>query len=325
MDHSSVFHWCFIGAGTLAHSVANQIVPSGRHKISAVYTRNGQKCRDFASQFGGQAYDSAKDAVCAPDVDGVYVVTPHTSHFEYASLALSMGKPVLCEKPLTVIGADTEELFRLAKEKNVYLAEAMWTWFSPVARKVKEWVDSGEIGEIRHAEIRLCCDSRGYAPRCSDPNAAGGALLDIGVYPLTYLYRLFGNPVDVKCTGHLESGIDWWENIDLRFSNGLACTAEVSMCDPNGTVAFILEGSKGKIYVPDFYFADKAVFTRADGTEEVFRADGSYLNEFDEVSREIRAGLAESLLVPSRATADVMKIMDECRRQMGLVYPFEKQ
>lgn len=152
MMGASRFNWCFIGTGKLANIVAKEILPSGRHRIAAVYTRNPQKCREFADQYGGVPYDSAKAAAGAPDVDGVYIVTPHTSHCEYAKLALSLGKPVLCEKPVTVTAPEAAELFALAEKNNVYLAEAMWTWFSPVAQKVKQWYDAGELGELYQAE-----------------------------------------------------------------------------------------------------------------------------------------------------------------------------
>ena len=125
MENKRVFNWCFIGAGTLANIVAKEILPSGRHRIAAVYTHHPQRCREFAGKYGAAAYDSAEAAISAPDVDGVYIVTPHTSHYEYTKLALSMGKPVLCEKPITVTAPEAAELFALAAEKGVYLAEAM--------------------------------------------------------------------------------------------------------------------------------------------------------------------------------------------------------
>lgn len=324
MGGKSCFNWCFIGAGTLANKVARQILPSGRHKITAVYTRNPRKCRAFAEQYGGAAYDSAQAAAAAPEVDGVYIVTPHTSHYEYAKLSLSLGKPVLCEKPVTVTAPEAAELFALAEERGVYLAEAMWTWFSPVARKVKEWVDAGELGEVIRAEASYCADSRGYAPRCADPNLAGGALLDVGIYPITYLYRLFGRPAAVRCSGQLEGGIDLSEDVELTFSNGLTGSIRVSMCDPQRAEIVDLEGTKGRIVCPSYHGASQVELIRREGESEVFRGDGGYLNEFDAAAGEIRAGLTGSLLVPPAATVDVMKIMDECRRQMGLVYPFEQ-
>ena len=325
MSNTGVFNWCFIGAGTLAKTVAEEILASGRHKIAAVYTRNFQKCQAFAGQFGGTAYGNAEAAICAPEVDGVYIVTPHNSHYEYAELALSLGKPVLCEKPVTVTASEAEELFALAQEKGVYLAEAMWTWFSPVSRKVKEWVDTGALGVVNRVEIYHRCASRSYAPRCSDPNTAGGAVLDIGVYPLTYLYRLFGKPEKIQCIGELGGGIDLWEDVTLTFPGGLACTASISMCDPSYRVELYMEGSQGQVRCGNFNAAREAELVRADGTKEIFQAEGGYLHEFDTVAGEIRQGLAQSPLVPPGATVEVMKIMDECRRQLGLVYPFEKE
>lgn len=324
MGNVSNFNWCFIGAGTLANTVAKEILPSGRHRISAVYTRNNQKCRDFAGKYGGTAYDSAEAAICAPDVDGVYIVTPHTSHYQYAKLALSLGKPVLCEKPVTVTAQEAAELFALAKGTNVYLAEAMWTWFSPVARKVKQWYDAGELGELRHVEARYHMDSRKYAARCTDPNLAGGALLDVGIYPITYLYRLFGKPAKIQCVGRLEGGIDLCEDVTMTFPNGLTCTASVSMCDFKGLEKVYLDGSNGRVKYYFFHSAKRVKLVRKGGKNEVFKADGGYLNEFDVVAGEIRDGLTQSLLVPPVATMDVMELLDECRRQIKLVYPFEK-
>lgn len=325
MSNNRTFNWCFIGAGTLAKTVAKEILASGRHKIAAVHTRNFQKGQAFAETFGGTAYETAEAAICAPEVDGVYVVTPHNSHYEYAKLALSLGKPVLCEKPITVAAPEAEELFALAQEKGVYLAEAMWTWFSPVARKVKEWVDTGALGVVTHVEIYHRCDARGYAPRCSDPNTAGGAVLDIGVYPLTYLYRLFGEPEKIRCVGELGGGIDLWEDVTLTFPGGLTCTASVSMCDPSYRVELYMAGDRGQIRCGNFNAAKEAELIRYDGSREVFQAEGGYLNEFDTVAGEIRQGLVQSPLVPPGATVEVMKIMDECRRQLGLVYPFEEE
>lgn len=324
MESKTTFNWCFIGAGTLANIVAKEILPSGRHRIAAVYTRNAQKCKDFAGKYGGTAYDSAEAAVSAPNVDGVYVVTPHTSHYQYTKLALSLGKPVLCEKPITVTAPEAAELFALAKEKSVYLAEAMWTWFSPVAQKVKQWYNAGELGELYRAEAHYHIDSRRYASRCTDPNLAGGALLDVGIYPITYLYRLFGRPVGIRCTGRLEGGIDLCEDVTMSFRNGLTCTASVSMCDFKGLEKVCLNGSNGRIKYYFFHAAKRVKLVRKGSKGEVFKANGGYLNEFDMVAGEIRSGLTQSILVPPSATVDVMEILDECRRQLNLVYPFEK-
>ena len=321
---SNAFRWCFIGTGTLANTVAKDILPSKRHALATVYTRRFEKARAFAEQFGGKPYDNAEAAISDPDVDGVYVVTPHNSHYEYVKLALNLGKPVLCEKAFTVDAAQTRELIELSREKDLYLAEAMWTWFGPVAQQVKRWMDAGEFGDVHRVVANFHMNSKNYAPRVADPNMAGGARLDVGVYPITYLYRLFGKPVGVKCTGRLANGVDMSEDVELTFENGRTFTASASIDDYKGLERFSIAGDKAKAGMWFFHMARKVKLTRRQGPSEVFTGDGGYLNEFDCVAGEIREGLRESRLVPLQCTLDVMEIMDECRRQMGLVYPFEK-
>ena len=322
-DSSKTFGWCFIGAGNLAHDVANQITGSGKHRIVSVYTRDHSRCCEFAGKYGALACANAADAISAAGVDAVYIVTPHNSHYEYTKLALELGKPVLCEKPFTADSVKTGELIALAKEKQLYLAEAMWTWFAPTANKIKEWLDGGEFGVIGDVSVSYRCDIRGYASRLTDPHRAGGALLDIGVYPITYLYRLFGKPTAVVCRGVLEDGIDTGEEVSMTFADGNTYTASICMSDRNGSEHLVIDGSKAKISVPYFHCAGGAVLERKNGTEEHFSGDGSMLNEFDIVSSEIREGLTESRFVSHAQTLDVMRIMDDCRHQLGLVYPFE--
>ena len=317
------FRWAFIGAGTLAKKVAEEITASGRHEIASVYTRSYEKCVPFAQKYQAHPAKTAEEAISLSGVDGVYIVTPHNSHYEYAKLALTLGRPVLCEKPLTTDAVQAEELVALAQEKQLYFAEAMWTWFSPVAHQVKKWLDDGEYGEIETLTISYHMKSTGYAPRVTDPNTAGGALLDVGVYPVTYLYRLFGDPTAVKCTGKLKDGIDLGEDIELTFADGRTYTARVSIVDYKGLERLCIRGSKGRTDLPFYHNANAVKLRRVGGKDEKFRAYGGMLNEFDRVSDEIRAGLTESRCVPHQATLDVMRILDECRRQMGLVYPFE--
>ena len=321
---SKVFNWCFIGCGKLAGVVAEQILSSGRHNIVSVYARNFDRCSAFAAQHGAMPCRTAAEAIAAEGVDGVYIVTPHSSHYQYAKLALELGKPVLCEKALTVSARHAHELIRLAREKELYFAEAMWTWFSPVANQVKAWLDSGALGKLEKVRLNFRGEGRYYAPRVTEAAAAGGALLDIGVYTITYLYRLFGKPVSVKCRGRVEEGIDWDNEIVLRFPSGEEYVTTTSICDPVTDQTLLLQGSEASVEAPGFFYTDRAVLRRRDGSEEIFKADGSYLNEFDLVAEEIRAGLKESRYVPHQATLDVMDILDECRAQLQLVYPFEQ-
>ena len=322
---AETFKWCFVGTGTLANIVAKEILKSGRHEIVSVYTRRIEKAKEFTAQYGGTPFDNIDEAINAPGVQGVYVVTPHNAHYQYVKRAIELGKPVLCEKSFTTDAGQAKELFRLAEEKQVYVTEAMWTWFSPVANQVKKWLDDGEFGEIKELRANYHMDVRKYAPRLTDPKLAGGALLDSGVYPVTYLYRLFGKPETVSCEGVLENGVDMEENILFTFANGFQCCASVSIRDFKGLEQIRIVGSKAKLRLFWFHSTNKAKLRRVRGKNISVSGSTSYTNEFDLVADEIRAGLTESRFVPHRATADVMEIMDECRRQMGLVYPFEAE
>ena len=319
-----VFRWAFIGTGTLANYVGEELANSEKHDITAVYSHTPEKCKAFADKYQATAYASAKEAIEAPDVDGVYIVTPHTSHYEYAKLALECKKPVLLEKPFTVNAKETKEIFDLAKEKDVYIAEAMWTWFADAANYVKFWYDCGLFGKITKVHVDYRCDGRNYAARVTDPNKAGGAILDIGVYALTYLYRIFGKPESIICEGKLANGIDEGEEITLTFKNNITATCSVCCVDPQFKEQVIIEGTNASVTVPNFHYVNDVTLNRIGEDDIVVKADGSYLNEFNRVAEEIRKGLKESVYVPPKATIEVMELIDECRKQMNLVYPFEK-
>lgn len=316
-----MFNWCFIGAGKLAGIVAKQIQETGRHKVVSVYTRNFEKCQKFCEEYGGKAYEKVEDAINDPEVDGVYIVTTHNAHFKFAKMALDAGKPVLCEKAFTVKASETDELIAYAKEKNLYLAEAMWTWFCPAANKVKEWVDSEKIGKINRVRFTQRTFGINYAPRIADAKRAGGALLDITVYPITYAYRLFGYPEKIESIGIIENGIDTSEEIIFTYDD-FKVQISTSLIDNDGELMTIT-GDKGTITSPYFHFKNKAILSNEKG-EEAFSGpgpeDNTYIDEFDTVALEINEGLKESRMVPLKATSDIMHIMDEIGEQIGLYY-----
>lgn len=318
------FNWCFIGCGKLAHTVAQQMKKHGGHKIVSCYTRDFEKCKAFGEEFYAVAYDNANDAILHEGVDAVYIVTPHNAHHRFTKMALLLGKPVLCEKAFTVTAEETEELIALAKEKNLYLAEAMWTWFSPAANKVKEWVDSGAIGKVSGADFTYHMMSVNYAPRNSDPRRAGGALLNITVYPIAYAYRLFGYPTSIESQGKIVGGIDHGEEIKMTFAGGEIVNISASMVDTEGFERMTIHGDGGKIKAPLYHASGIASLHRGLFKSKLFLSGGkifnSYMDEFDKVAEEIRQGLTESQVYPLKSTLDVMKIMDEIRGQIGLVY-----
>ncbi|MBQ6559338.1 MAG: Gfo/Idh/MocA family oxidoreductase [Erysipelotrichaceae bacterium] len=318
------FRWCFIGTGRLANQVAKQIIESGNHEIVTCFSRNQEKCKEFAEKYHAQACDSSEEALRSDQINGVYIVTPHNAHFRYVRQALEAGKSVLCEKAFTVTSQETDELIRIAHEKKLYLAEAMWTWFSPCANQVKKWIDEKEIGEIKDVSFTYHMKSINYAPRVSDPRRAGGALLDITVYPITYAYRLFGFPETIDSKAVLSNGIDVSEDIALTFRDGIKASISASIIDMKGLEKMRINGSKGMITSSFYHASTKTVLRKGLFYKRIFRSSkqpfNSYVDEFDTVASEIREGLLESRMVPLSATSDVMHIMDEIRSQIGLVY-----
>ena len=314
------FGWAYIGNGNIAESTARSIL-KGDHKIVSVYGRNTQKAKDFAKKVGAVAVDTPEAAIGFTGVDAVYIATPHTSHIDYTLLSLNMKKPVLCEKPVAVTAADAQRMIDAAEENNTYFAEAMWTWFSDVALTVKDWVKSGKIGTVKNVEIHYAFPGimKSKTSRVLLPETAGGALLDIGIYPIIYCYNLFGYPDEIICKGELKNGIDIRENVTLRYGD-LKCNLHMSLTELRESC--VIEGSEGTIKLALFHMASKATLKSKNGNK-TFRGKTDYLTEFTRCAEEIKAGKIESDYIPYHSTLDCLKIMDECRRQMGLKYPFE--
>lgn len=318
------FRWCFIGAGSLAATVASQLNKSGRHEIVSCYTRNFEKGKEFTRKHGGTAYRTAEEAITAEGVEGVYIVTPHNAHFRYAGLSLELGKPVFCEKAFTVTADEAKELISLAREKKLYLCEAMWTWFSPSANMTKKWIDENKIGRVKSAFFSYHCRTVGYKGRHTDPKRAGGALLDITVYPLTYAYRLWGKPEKIESRAKLKDGIDLGEDIILTYPGGLKVNITASINDFVGLEKMVICGEKGRIVAPFFHAMNGVTCKKGIFKKETFKGKGpkinSYLDEFDAVAEDIRSGKTESEMVPLNATQEVMEILDTVREQIGLSY-----
>lgn len=316
------FRWAYVGSGNIAKSTARSIT-KGAHTVTAVYSRNYEKAKDFASKYSAEVFRSFDELLENGNFDAVYIATPHTSHLEYSLKAMAAGKPVLCEKPVGVTADEVEAMIRASRENNVYFCEAMWTWFSDMALGVKSWIDEKKIGEIQSVHIDYAFPGLMMSKnsRVLTPETAGGALLDVGIYPITYCYNLFGIPESVFCDGIIKNGIDVAETVVLGYG-GFDCTLEMSLSKLKEGCRIV--GTEGEISIPMFHMARLATL-RKNGNKESLKGKTDYLKEFTRVCEEIRAGKTESDYVPHTATLECMKIMDECRRQMHLVYPFEKE
>lgn len=326
--NKNVFNWAFIGAGRIARSVASRIAENGEHRVAAVYTRTYDRAAEFAARFGGKACKSLEDAVGSPEADGVYINVTNDAHFALCLRALELGKPVLMEKPFTTDAQQARRLFEVARASGVYLCEAMWTWFSEQARAVENAVKSGAVGDVTGGTIAFCLPiAFGKNNRLLSSGKAGGALLDMGVYPVTYAYRLFGVPRRISCRAKFKHGVDMCDNIVFGY-DGFDVNIKTSVRSTVGGGVtgekLAISGSDGRIVAHAFHSGgDVKIISRGDVTR--IPGDKNLMRtQFDRVADEIRAGKKNSDFVPPEQTIAVMDILDEIRRQTGLKFSFER-
>ena len=315
------FNWCFIGTGKIANKVAKQLVTNPGHQIVAVYNRTKTKAEKFAKKYHSKVYESALEAINDPRVDGVYIATTNETHFSFAKLCLENHKPVLCEKPITGNAKELKELIRISKENNTFLKEAMWTWFNPVANKVKQWIKEERIGKVLSVDCIFNMPIFGYNKakgRYISPARYGGALLDLGVYSVRYVYELFGKPKSIKSQGKLYNGIDLF-NVSMFEYEGFSARVSSQI---NALVGehCIIKGEKGIIKVPLFHMASKAVLKTKNGKEVFKDKKKKFATQFRVVAEYIK-GERPNELVSLESSLDVIEIMDEIRKQIGVIFP----
>lgn len=319
------FGWAVIGCGNIARGVAGEIIGSENGRIVSAWNRTESKAVEFCEIYGGKPCRSIEEAVTAEGVDGAYVATTHDKHAEFTKICIENGIPVVCEKPFAVNLKEAEEVFSYAKKKNVYVSEAMWTWHNKTANVVRNWVKNGRLGEIKGVFASYAwpmINDGNYNKRLTEPSLIGGALLDIGIYPVRYVYEIFGMPYRITCRGDVVGGVDHNEKIEMDYGSFKA-EITVSIRSDEGEY-FIVEGSEGRIDVPLFHMAREA--TLSGRFNEKFNDGEKYLygTQMRNAAEEISAGKKESAFCPEKNTLDTMRLLDECRRQMGVVYPSEK-
>lgn len=318
------FGWAFIGAGGIAASVAKRILPSGRHGLVAVYNRTREKAERLAARYGGKAYDCLENAVTADGVDGVYVCTTNDSHYELCRRAIECGKPVLVEKPFATDAERARKMFALAKSKGLYVCEAMWTWFSDAANDMKKRIDDGAIGRTTVGRISFCMPIAFIkSSRLLRPELGGGALLDLGIYPIAFAHRLFGMPREVKCSAKLACGVDVSDKIVFKY-DGFDIELKASVKSFMGAgESLVINGEKGRITSGAFHGGGGFKIRSAGKTTAYPPDKNAMLAQFDRVADEIRAGKTQSDFVPPQATVDVLDLLDGIRRDIGVKFPFD--
>lgn len=319
------FKWAFIGAGGIANSVAKRIFHGGRHRLAAVYNRTFVKAERFAEKYGGRAYETMEEAIADENVDGVYINVTNNVHFDLCKKALACGKPVLAEKPFTTDAVQAAELFDIAKENGLYLAEAMWTWFSSPANEVKRIVSEGMLGKIGSGLVTLCLPiAFGKKSRLLKSELAGGALLDLGVYPITYAYRLFGKPNDIVCSAKFKCGVDVSDDIIMKY-DGFEVKVMISVRSLRGVGERLkIVGEHGCIESGNYHSGAGAKVKAKSERINIKSDKNAMFAQFDRVAEEMRSGRKESAFVPAQATIEVMELLDEIRGKIGLKFAFEK-
>jgi len=322
--------WGIIGTGNIASKFAAALQGMEDTSLAGVASRNLEKASKFAKEFGAlKAYGSYEELAEASDIDVVYIGTPHTEHLGNAALIIKNKKAVLCEKPFTLNEKDSRSLVELAKENKVFLMEAMWTKFLPTTNQVKKWINDGKIGTVKKMQIGFgFFNEFNEAHRYFNFNLGGGALLDVGIYPISYAIDLMESIPDKICSmvSKLENGIDEQNCMLFQFPGQAIAMLSSAVSVEVGKDALVI-GDKGRIRVPNFWKADKAYLYDNEGKlietyKEADRING-YEFEAYEVNQCIRDGVLESKRVPLKDTLDVMKIMDDLRKEWGIHYPQE--
>ena len=320
--------WGILSTGVIAKNFADTVAKmNGETTVLAVASRTMESANAFADAYGiERRYDSYEALAKDPDVDIVYVATPHSRHFEDMKLMLSNGKHVLCEKSFTVDAQQAREIFDLAKEKKVFLMEAFWTKLLPIYREVEKVIASGAIGEIRAITAQYGYTTAREA-RKFVPELAGGTLLDIGVYAIGFACMFLGYEYDSILSNLVmnSAGTDAIDAMILR--KGDAVAQLTTAIGAQMTVFGGIYGTKGHIDVPEFKNPQK-VTVCVDG-EAPYEIEMPFeINGFEYEIREamacVRAGKTESAVMTPENSIATMAIMDEIRRQNGLVFPFEK-
>ena len=321
--------WGILATGTIAELFTQDLARVPDAEVVAVGSRAPETARRFAERHHiPRAYGSWTELAQDPEVDVVYVATPHTAHYAAAEVCLRHGKPVLCEKPFTINTGEAERLIALAADRGLFLMEAMWMYTNPAVRRVVELIADGAIGEVRSvtADFGLAGP---FEPshRLRDPYLGGGALLDLGVYPVSLTYLLLGMPSTVAATAHLTPElVDANTGVLLGYDSGAVALLSCGIEARSPCVATIV-GSQGRItFGPPLFRPDGFTLHRLGQEPErvaVPYQGSGYVHEIHEVGRCLREGRTESPLVTWRSTVERMRILDTIREQVGVKYPTE--
>lgn len=323
------YRWGIIGTGRIARSFAEALKGSPNAGLYAVASRSADKAAAFAAEFGFEkSYGSYAELASDNNVDIVYIATPMASHYADSMLCITHGRNVLCEKSISLNASQLEEMLSAAKSNGVFFMEAMWMKCRPSYLKALDWIRSGRIGRVRYVKADFCCsvpynkNDRLFAPECG-----GGALLDVGVYPITFAADILGDtPDEIISTANIVYGVDMSNSITLKYGDSTAVLQSGFEMEESNKA--LISGEKGMIVFGEwFHCSDEVTLFDREGKRIEHSVLPVMINGYEyeiiEAQNCLEDGLSESPLVPHSGTLAVMKIMDKCRKDWGLRYPGE--
>lgn len=329
MNNFKKVRWAILGAGQIAHQFVHDFKFVNNAELVAIASGDSERAKAFAAQYSIPDALSHDELYNSDLIDAVYIATTHNFHFEQSLACIKHGKAVLCEKPITINDSEFKRLATVANGKQVFLMEAMWTYFLPALQKAKEWIEKGRIGAIRVIQADFCFLME-YNPsgRLYNPELAGGALLDVGIYPIAFAtYFMNRKPDSIKASAIIgKTNVDEFTGMVFHYDDISAIL--YSSMRVNTLNKGIISGDRGSIEIPDFYKAGSAfLYDSEHQLVESFtdqRSGLGYNYEIQEVTDCVLNGSHESRIVTHARSNELQEIMTEVRRQIDLRYPMEK-
>lgn len=338
-DGMKSYRWGVIGCGLIAPKFFQSMEKSGEGRVVAAASSSKRRAQRFKKTTGVERVYSSYEAMLDQEqLDAVYVATSHNFHYENTLLCLNRGLPVLAEKAFTRNAKEAAALVGLARQKKLFLMEAMWTRFNPAIIKLRELLRNGVIGEVQHLDAAFCVQMNPFslkmAPwnRMYSPRLAGGALLDLGVYPIAFARMVFGEaPNEIGGSAKMTwTGVDKTSEYRLGYPGGKRADLITSFGQIRPRDA-VITGSTGQICVPVFMHPNRLIVKRKDQADETLRIEPERLDngtpgfqhEIREVHRCLHAGLIESPVMPLDETLEIMRTMDALRAQWRMRFPGE--
>ena len=336
MSSEKTLRWGILAAGGIAHKFADALNSLDCARLTAIGSRSLEKARDFGSLHGidsAHCFGSYEELCASPDVDVIYVASPHSHHAQHSHLAINGGKHVFAEKSFTLTPAEAEGVFAAAKAKGLFSGEAMWTRFLPANIELMKVLNSGELGQLHTAAATFCSHFPDDLPpthRVLDTALGGGALMDMGVYPASWLSMIAGDaePQSVSAAGALyaPTGCDERATILCKYENGPETSAFCAIKTSLPSFGWV-SGEKGHIIAPDFWNAYGFSVKLDSGKSYEFSGERNpqgFVYEIESVTADILEGRVESSVGPHSSTMCVQRILEKARHAIGFRYDIEK-